>query len=115
MKNNQLTSLITELKKTSIKEDVKIWKRIASDLEKPTKSRRIVNLSRINRYVKNGEIIVVPGKVLSMGELDKKVTVAAYNFSGNAKDKIKQSGSSVITILDLIKTNPKGKKVRIIG
>ena len=115
MKNQQLESLITELKKTSIEQDVKIWKRIASDLEKPTKQRRAVNLSRIDRYSKSNEIVVIPGKVLSMGNLNKKVTVVAYTFSKNAISKIKSSGSDAISIQDLVKKNPKGAKVRIIG
>ena len=73
MKNNQLTSLIIELKKQSIQNKVNIWKRIASDLEGPTAKRRVVNLSRINRYAKANDIVVVPGKVLSMGEINKKL------------------------------------------
>jgi large subunit ribosomal protein L18e len=115
MKNQLLNSLIVDLKKASIKENVKIWKRIASDLEKPTKQRRIVNLSKIDRYAKNNDVIVVPGKVLSMGELNKKVTVAAYNFSGSAVQKITDSGSKTMMIPELIKKNPKGSKVRIMG
>lgn len=115
MKNQQLSSLIVDLKKTSIKENVKIWKRIASDLERPTKQRRVVNLSKIDRYAKDNDVIVVPGKVLSMGQLNKKVTVAAFNFSGNAIQKITESGSKTLMIPELIKKNPKGNKVRIMG
>lgn len=112
MKNKQITTLVIELKKQSIEKDVKIWKRIATDLERPI---RVVNLSRINRYCKNNDTIVVPGKVLSMGNLDKKVTIAAYKFSGQALQKIKASGSNAISIRDLVQKNPKGNKVRIIG
>jgi len=115
MKNQNLQMLIRELKKKSIEKRVQIWKRIATDLEKPTKKRRIVNLSKINKYCNNNEIIAVPGKVLSMGELTKKVTVAAYNFSSKAKDKINSSGSKAISLQELIEQNPKGQKVRIIG
>ena len=115
MKNQQLETLITELKKTSIEQDVKIWKRVASDLDRPTSQRRVVNLSRIDKYSMDGEVVIVPGKVLSMGELTKKVTVAAYSFSESAVEKIKESGSQVMSIYDLLKKNPKGSKVRIIG
>ncbi|MCM2325171.1 MAG: 50S ribosomal protein L18e [Candidatus Woesearchaeota archaeon] len=115
MKNTQLTQLIMELKKASIEQDVAIWKRVATDLEKPTKQRRIVNLSKIDRYCKDDETIVVPGKVLSMGDLKKKATIAAYNFSGNAMDKIKEAGGKAISIQELLKKNPKGNKVRILG
>jgi len=115
MKNEQLTSLITELKKTSIEQDVPLWKRVATDLDKPSSQRRIVNLTRLDRYCNDEDVVIVPGKVLAMGELKKKITIAAYNFSGNAAEKIKKSGSKVMTIHDLVKKNPKGSKVRIIG
>jgi len=115
MKNLQLQSLIVELKKASIEKDVKLWKRIASELEGPTDSRRAVNLSRIDKYARSNEIVVVPGKVLSMGNLSKKITIAAYTFSKPAKEKITSSGGKAITIYDLLKDNPKGSKVRIIG
>ncbi|MBT4351448.1 50S ribosomal protein L18e, partial [archaeon] len=35
MKNQHLESLIKDLKKTSIEQEVKIWKRVATDLEGP--------------------------------------------------------------------------------
>ncbi len=115
MKNQPLQLLIMELKKTSIEKDVKLWKRIAKELEGPTSKRRVVNLSRINKYSKNNDTVIVPGKVLSMGDLNKKVTIAAYNFSKSALQKINSSGSKAISINELVKQNPKGSKVRIIG
>jgi large subunit ribosomal protein L18e len=114
MKNTQLMELVQELKKNSIENKVKIWKRLAADLEKPTRKRREVNLYKIDKAAKEDEIIVVPGKVLGTGELTKKVKVAAYNFSESACKKINSKGQ-VMSIQELIKTNPKGKKVRILG
>jgi large subunit ribosomal protein L18e len=113
--NIHLKGLIDMLKKQSLEQDVAIWKRIAKDLEKPTRQRRIVNLSKINRYVKENETIVVPGKVLGAGALEKKVVVAAWDFSGQAKDMIKSANGSCMTIFELMKKNPKGEKIRIMG
>jgi len=112
--NVYLQNLILDLKRLSTQKNVKLWKRIAKDLSKPTRQRREVNIYRINKYCKGDEIAIVPGKVLSMGELDKKLTIAAWNFSDKAKDKINKSGKA-ISIQELMKTNPEGKKVRIIG
>ena len=109
--NPTLQGLIRELKKTSTKEKAPIWKRIASDLEKPARQRREVNLTRIDKHTKAKEQVVVPGKVLGTGELKHEVTVAAWQFSEGAKKKLKQS----MTIQELLKKNPKGKDVRIIG
>ena len=113
--NQYLNELITELKKKSSVDGVLFWKRIASDLEKPSRQRRVVNLSRINRNTKQGEIIVVPGKVLSDGELNHSITIAAWQFSKKALDKISEKKAKAISIHDLMKTNIKGKRVRIIG
>jgi large subunit ribosomal protein L18e len=114
MKNEQLTELIRELKKSSIDNKVNIWKRLASDLEKSTRARRLVNIYKIDKYAKENETIVVPGKVLGSGVLTKKVTIAAYTFSDSAYKKIGEKGSA-ISILELLKNNPAGKKVRILG
>ncbi len=91
------------------------WNRIASDLEKPTRQRRAVNLSKINRFTKENEIIVVPGKVLSSGELNHKLTIAAWQFSQKALEKINKKNAKAMTIQELMKTNIKEKRVRIIG
>lgn len=113
--NPTLQKLIQELKKASSTEKIGIWKRIATDLEKPTRNRRAVNLSRINRTTKEKEIIIVPGKVLGNGALDHEITIAAFSFSQGAKETITKSKGKAITINELMKQNPKGKDVRIIG
>ena len=113
--NEQLQGLIGELKKQSRQENVAIWRRIAVDLEKPTRKRRIVNLSRIAQVTKENDTIIVPGKVLGTGELTHKLTVAAYTFSGSALEKLSQAKCTWYTIPDFMKKNPKGQKTRIIG
>jgi len=113
-KNIQLETLVRGLKRLSIEQDVRLWKRVASDLERPSRQRRTINVFAIDRYAEDGDVIVVPGKVLGEGELSKKVTVAAYNFSEDAKSKISKSGKA-LTIGELMKANPKGQKVRIFG
>lgn len=112
--NTNTRKLIASLKKLSIENGVKIWKRVATDLEKPTRRKRVVNLAKIDRTALENETVVVPGKVLGTGDLTKKVTIAAFSFSDQAKEKISKSGS-FISIDELAKQNPKGSKVRVIG
>ncbi len=109
--NYQLQKLLAELEGTNSK----FWKRVANDLRKPTRQRRIVNVYKINKYAKEGETIIVPGKVLSVGEISKKVNVAALNFSEDARKKILQAKGQVLTIQELLQQNNVGKKVRILG
>ena len=113
--NINLVNLIKDLKRESISQKVNIWKRIAKDLEKPTRSRRVVNLSRINRYTKENETIIVPGKVLGAGDLKHKVNIAAFSFSESAKSEVSKLNGKCLTITELMQQNPKGNNVRIIG
>ena len=110
-----LTSLIRDLKRSAYENDAPIWKDIAVRLEKASRNWPVVNLDKINRYINENETALIPGKVLSSGNLTKKVSIAAWNFSDKSVDKIKKAGCKLLTIQDLAKDNPKGKDVRILG
>ena len=107
--------LIAALRKESHAQQAEIWAAIAHDLERSSRQRRIVNISRINRHTKDKETIIVPGKVLGSGSLDHSVTVAAWSFSSSAREQIAKAKGSCLTILELIKKDPKGKNIKIIG
>src|SRR3989339_1641008 len=104
--NAILDGLIIELKKRSTEQSVSLWKRIALDLEKPSRQRRVVNLSRINRYTDENDIIIVPGKVLGSGDLNHKLTISAYQFSEQALEKLEKAGANVVSLLELSKESP---------
>ncbi len=112
--NPSLVSLIQELKKKSYENDAPIWRDIAIRLEKPLRNWAEVNLDKIERYINDGEIALIPGKVLSSGVLTKKVSVAAWSFSEKAREKIESIGGKCLSIDELVKINPKGKGVRIL-
>jgi large subunit ribosomal protein L18e len=112
--NQHLADLIQELRKKANEHKSSIWKRVADDLARSSRQRRIVNLYRLDKKTKEGETVVVPGKVLGIGELNHKLTVAAWSFSGSAFEKINKVGKA-IPITELIKESPKGKRIKIIG
>src|SRR3989338_8799469 len=113
--NVHMKYLIEELKKHASVNKIDLWKRVATDLEGSGRNRAEVNLSRLNRVTNPNEIIVVPGKVLGSGTLGHKVTVAAWNFSGGARRGIEAAKGECLSIIDLLKKDPKGKNIRIIG
>ena len=113
--NPILLKLIQELKKRNKEQSINLWKRVANDLEKPTRQRRVVNLSSISRYTKEDEVIVVPGKVLGAGDLQHKLTISAFQFSDGAREKIEKVGAKIVPLIELSKLNPSGKGIRIIG
>ena len=108
--NSQLVSLIQKLRIAT----KPIWRKVAYELAKSRRARIEVNLRKLDTYVKNGETILVPGKVLGSGQISKKATVAAFAFSGSAKQLITQAGGKTITIEELLSNNPEGKNVLIL-
>jgi large subunit ribosomal protein L18e len=113
--NPALLTLIQGLKKTASENKVDLWKDVAERLEKPLRNWPEVNLNRIEKYLHEKETALIPGKVLSTGKLTKKVTIAAWSFSDKAQEKIKKAGGKTLSITQLMKNNPKGKDIRIMG
>ena len=108
--NPHLKGLISELKKRK----KPIWKKIVKELLRGAKNKRQVNLSKISRHANPDDTIIVPGKVLSNGEIKTKLTIAAFQFSKQAREKIEKAGSRTTTIRELIRANPKGTKIKVI-
>jgi len=90
------------------------WVGIAGMLSGPRRNKTCINLEQISKNSKAGETIVIPGKVLSQGEIDKKVKVIALSFSEKAKEKLLSAKCEVSYILDEIKSNPSAKGIKII-
>lgn len=113
--NPELVNAIRFLKKQSKENNVDIWKDIAERLAKPRRKRSAVNVSHLNKHTQKNETVVVPGKVLGAGEVNHQITVTAFSFSEKAKKKIKAAKGKCLSLSELIKKNPKGSNVRIIG
>jgi len=108
-----LLSLIDDLKRVSREQDVAIWRDIARRLEKPKRNWAEINISRLERYAEDGDVIVVPGKVLGAGNLSKRLTVAAFRFSDSARQKIEGAGGRNLSISELMREIPEGGGIRI--
>lgn len=94
--------------------DNKAWQKIAQIVSASTKRQTAINLSELNEQVSDGDTIVVPGKILSSGNLKKKIVICGLAISKVAKEKLKLSKSEFIHISEEIKRNPKGEGILII-
>ncbi|MCS7106091.1 MAG: 50S ribosomal protein L18e [Candidatus Aenigmarchaeota archaeon] len=112
--NPYLRKLIEELKKKSKEFEAPIWAAVAEKLGRPRRKKVEVNVIDIERHAKENETVVVPGVVLSYGELSKPVKVAAWRFSQKAKEKIEKAGGKCMSIEELVNENPRGSNVRIL-
>ena len=111
--NPRLSTLIADCKATARNSGSDVWSDVAERLEKPRRTHAEVNLGTIERYAQEDETVVVPGKVLGSGVLQKDVTVAAVDFSGTARTKIDQVGETA-TLEQVLENNPEGANVRVI-
>lgn len=90
------------------------WMKVISIISGPRRKRKEMNLEEIDKNVKEGEKIIVPGKVLSSGKINKKIKISALSFSEKAREKLLKAGCEVKTILEEIKSNPSVEGVRIL-
>jgi large subunit ribosomal protein L18e len=109
-RNAIVLQAIALLEKASRNEKKGIWKDLAARLGKPRRRRVTVNLWKIDRASKKlgKRFLVVPGKVLALGELSTPVNVVALEFSEAAEKKINDKGRA-LTIAGALKEkiNPK--------
>ena len=92
----------------------RIWRTVAFKLDKSKKDSIQVNLSKLNKVTKENEIIVVPGKILGEGDLNHKITLAAFAFSESARNKLISKKIKIQSIEELLETNPTGSNIKII-
>ncbi len=111
IQNKRLKSLIRTLEK-----EKGIWKDLGKELGKPNRKRAEVNLRKIDKEAEDGEIILIPGKVLGYGEInkDKKIEIAALTYSNKANEKINKTKSKAFTIEEMKDKKPSKEKMKII-
>jgi large subunit ribosomal protein L18e len=113
MKNQTLIDTINAMEDASKESGKALWKAIAKELDKPKRIRAVVNLSRIDRHTKEGDIVAVPGKVLAAGNLSKGVKIAAFNFSEGAVEKIKAAKGDHMSLIELLESGVETSQIRI--
>ncbi|MBN17666.1 MAG: 50S ribosomal protein L18e [Euryarchaeota archaeon] len=113
--NPGLVTLISDLKAQTRSNGAPLWRDVALRLEKSRSNWAEPNLSRLSRYASDEKEILVPGKLLGSGEVTGKHTVAAFSVSTSAREKIEAAGGKVVSIHEMMKKNPTGKGVYILG
>jgi large subunit ribosomal protein L18e len=107
-KNPSLVETLSACKKNDA------WLKVGQLLSISRRKRVSMNLSEISEKGEKGEKVLLPGKVLSQGEIDKKIQIIALDFSENAKEKLDKSKIEFNTIIEEIKKNPDAKGIKIL-
>ncbi len=115
MTNQVVIQMAKELKKASKTNEAPIWAKLAEYALKPSIARRDINLNRIGQLTKENDTVVFPGKVLGTGNVPHKIILCSFSISNSAANKIIKNGGKLITYSELIKQNPTGKGVVLLG
>lgn len=115
MTSQIVIQMVKTLRGASKKNKAPIWERLADLALKPTRARRTINLGQLDKYVSDNDVVVFPGKVLGTGNLSHKITLCSFSISTTGAKKITQSGGKILDVSQIIKSNPTGKGVKIIG
>lgn len=90
------------------------WNEVAKMLASPRMQHASLNLREIDAKTTAGDTVVVPGKVLSVGNVTKKVRICALSVSEKAAEKLKDTKSEMVSILEEIHKNPKAEGIKIL-
>lgn len=109
-------SAIKSLRKAYRETKKPMWRALKKIIENSTRTRLAkVNVSRINKFASEGDVVIIPGKVLGAGTLKKRVVVGALGFSKSARDKIIRAGGEALEIEEFLKRYKDSKGVKLIG
>ncbi|MDE1825147.1 MAG: 50S ribosomal protein L18e [Candidatus Micrarchaeota archaeon] len=103
---NSWTETIATVKLDS--KHARLWKEAGRMATKPRRDRVAVNLNKLDKAAKDGEFLVVPGKVLSFGKVSHKFKIAAVEYSQSAEEKLKKGGCEIVATNEMLKKeNPR--------
>jgi len=103
--NSKLVETIELAKKNNLLD-------LAKKLSGPSRLQKKINLRDLDKI--NESKLLVVGKVLGTGNIDRKISISALGFSSSAIEKLKKSRSEIKTIKQEIEGNKKLEGVRII-
>ncbi len=88
-----------------------LWCYVYKLASQPRRKRVAVNLSKLDKVARDGENIVVPGKVLGGGSISKGINVTAVEYSDGVEEKIRGAKGKLLTLQEMMKK----EGIRVIG
>ncbi|MFA5246566.1 MAG: 50S ribosomal protein L18e [Candidatus Micrarchaeia archaeon] len=112
--NPVVQKLVVSFQKQAKATKAPIWARVAELLLKASRKKEGINLVRLSKHIADGDSVVVPVKVLSLGSFTKKATIYALAYSAAAKAKIAKAGGKALPLGDVLTAKVAPSKVKII-
>ncbi len=85
---------------------------LSKKLSAPISQYKKINIDQLDEI--SEENVMVVGKVLGQGEINKKISISALGFSKQAEEKLKKAGCKIKTIKQEIKDNNKLEGIKVL-
>jgi len=84
-----------------------LFKRISELVSLPKRKRIAVNVDKLDKLTKEGEFVIIPGKVLASGRISHSLSICAVDYSKGALQKLKAANCKIISIEEMLKSKPR--------
>ncbi|MEM0381843.1 MAG: uL15 family ribosomal protein [Nitrososphaerota archaeon] len=93
----------------------RFWATVLRHLESSSRRRRVVNIYHLNRVAAPGGGVLVVGKLLGVGVLEKPLKIIALDYSDAAYRKVLDAGGKAYYLEEYIERGGDGKGLVIVG
>ncbi len=110
-----ISKTVGALEKAAHGNEAPIWSKIIKMARGSISADRVVNIKKIAEHTNEGDSVIVPGKVLGVGDIPHKITLYSFSISEPAAKIITKAGGSVKPVEDAVKNHPTGKGLIMLG
>lgn len=93
----------------------RFWRAVLRHLEASSRRRRAVNIYHLNRVKAPEGGVLVVGKLLGVGVLERPLRVVAFDFSNTALEKVRRAGGEAYYLDEYLEQGGDGRGLVIVG
>ncbi|MCS7146493.1 MAG: uL15 family ribosomal protein [Nitrososphaerota archaeon] len=93
----------------------RFWAAVLKALESSSRRGRVLNIYQLNRVAPSSGGVLVIGKLLGLGVLERPLKVVAFDFSETAFRKILEAGGEAYYLEEYIERGGDGRGLVIVG
>jgi large subunit ribosomal protein L18e len=113
-RNPVLAEAVRALREAYRETKRRIWRELEARITRPRSRLAEMNLERLSRVAGDASVVVIPGKVLGSGFLERPLVVGALYFSKAASDKIAMAGGRALGLAEFVRSYKHEKGVRLL-
>ncbi len=115
LSNPEKIQTLTLLRQAGKRSERRVWRDMSNRLESHKSQMSNVNISKVSKLTKEGDVVIIPGKVLGSGIIDHKIHIGAFSFSGVAVEKIRRADGEPLSIRAFLQKYINHKGLIILG